>query len=225
MDETSLIPASEQLPLEHRLLRVSGQDSGRMILVLLHGMGSNEGGMMKLAEILPFGGMVYSLRAPYVVAPGKFAWYEADLSTGTPTIRFDEAEKSRALIRNFLEGLRELRGKDTMILVGGFSQGGVMAYNIGLTMPELVHGIFIMGSRLQSEIRPFIKPGDDLRSLEIYIGHGTEDKVLAISHAHEAADHLRQLGLSPDLHEYTMGHTIGPEMMKDLSVWVEKITA
>ena len=221
MEGQELITANADLPLDHRVVRVGDADAKGPVIILLHGMGSNEGGMLKLADILPGSGLVYALRAPYVISPGKYTWYEADLSTGTPTIRFDEAEKSRALIISFINGVRKKLGLSTdKVIVGGFSQGGVMSYNLGLTSPDLIKGIFILGSRLQAEIRSFIRPADELKDLKIFIGHGTEDRVLSLSHAHEAAGYLRQLGLHPELHEYQAGHTIVPEMVKDLMKWM-----
>jgi len=221
MQEQELIPASTTLPLEHRVLHVGSPTDKGPVIILLHGMGSNEGGMLKLASILPKSGIVYALRAPYTLGPGKFAWYEVDFSTGTPTIHFDEAEKSRALIRTFIQGIRDRHDMgDEKVIVGGFSQGGVMCYNIGLTTPEMVKGIFIMGSRLPPEIRPYIKSAEELKELKIFIGHGNEDRVLPLSHAHEALDLLRALGLQPEGHEYTMGHTIGPDMIEDLKRWM-----
>jgi phospholipase/carboxylesterase len=207
--------------LDHRVLHIGTSEDKGPVILLLHGMGSNEGGMLKLASILPKSGIVYALRAPYMLEPGKFSWYEVDFSTGTPSIRFDEAEKSRALIRTFIQGIRVRHdmGVDKVI-VGGFSQGGVMSYNVGLTSPEMVKGIFILGSRLPPEIRPFMKSAEELKNLKIFIGHGNEDRVLPLSHAHEALDHLRALGLQPEGHEYAMGHTIGPEMVEDLKRWM-----
>jgi phospholipase/carboxylesterase len=216
-----LINATVELPLDHRVMPVGHATPQGPVLILLHGMGSNEGGMLKLSEILPDGGLIYALRAPYVMSPGKYTWYEADLSGGTPTIRFDEAEKSRALIHTFIRGVRHRHGLGgEKVIVGGFSQGGVMSYNLGLTSPDLIKAIFILGSRLQPQIRPLIKPVQELKDLSIFIGHGTEDRVLALAHAHEAAGYLRGIGLAPELHEYALGHTIGPEMISDLKDWI-----
>lgn len=195
------------------------------IIILLHGMGSNEGSMLKLADIAPAGSLVYSLRAPDTISPGKFTWYQAVFSNGLPSIRFDEAERSRHLILKFIrEVLRKQGDQVSKVIVGGFSQGGVMSYNIGLTAPELVSGVFILGSRLQSEIRPHIRPTAELKQLKIFIGHGTEDKMLNITHAHEAVAYLRHIGLQPSLHEYPIGHTIAPEMMMDLGEWLAGIS-
>ena len=226
MQEQELITASEDLPLDHRVVRMGNAYAKGPVIFLLHGMGSNEGGMLKLADVLPESGLVYALRAPYVISPGKYTWYEADLSTGTPTIRFDEAERSRALIQRFIRNVRDRLGIiHEKIIVGGFSQGGVMSYNLGLTSPDLINAIFILGSRLQAEIRPFNRPTHELKDQKIFIGHGTEDRVLPLSHAHEAVAYLHGMGLHPELREYALGHTIGPEMISDLKNWITDLTS
>src|SRR5699024_12422750 len=48
--------------------------SGRPLLVLLHGYGSQEHDLMALAEHLPKGPVVASLRAPLPAGPG-YAWF------------------------------------------------------------------------------------------------------------------------------------------------------
>ena len=224
MQTSELILATPELPLDHRMVQVGERKDGDPIIILLHGMGSNEGGMLKLADIGPPGSTIYSLRAPDTMSPGKYSWYHAILTEGTPSIRFDEAERSRHLILRFIKSVRDQKGgSGAKVIVGGFSQGGVMSYNIGLTAPELVSGIFILGSRLQSEIRTHIRPSTELKHLKVFVGHGTDDRMLLLSHAHEAVAYLRHIGLHPSLHEYPIGHTISPEMMSDLGLWFANI--
>ena len=46
------------------------------LLVLMHGVGSNEDDLFALADFVPAPFHVLSLRAPFVLGPGSYAWFE-----------------------------------------------------------------------------------------------------------------------------------------------------
>jgi phospholipase/carboxylesterase len=224
MPDTHIIPADSTTPLAYRVITPDGDATNGPIIMLLHGMGSNENALLKLSSVFPSSSTIILLRAPYEMAPGKYSWYHAILAGGKPTIRFDEAERSRTLLFSFISGiLKKLNRSSDKILVGGFSQGGVMTYNLGLTEPERFKGIFILGSRLQEEIRPLIKPSSALQHLPVFIGHGVEDQTLSLRYAQASVQYLRDLGIHPSYHEYPAGHTITTQMMVDLGGWIKEL--
>lgn len=60
-----------------------------------------------------------------------------------------------------------------------------MAYSIGLTRPDLIHGIVIMSGQLLEEVKPQIASKDRLGQLNVFISHGTNDQMLGIHYARE----------------------------------------
>lgn len=191
------------------------------LLVLLHGVGSNEQDLFSFADKLPGKYLIVSVRAPYVLGPNRFAWYEVDLTKGAPVINAEQAEQSRKTILHFLDKLKTNHPYDeSSVYFCGFSQGAIMSYNVGLTRPDLIHGIAIMSGRLLSEVKQIIKKQDQLKDLKVFISHGTKDLVLNSQYAIDAKDYLISIGIAPNYHEYDAGHTINDAMLNDLIQWL-----
>lgn len=193
------------------------------LIILLHGIGSNEHDLFSFADHLPDKFLVVSAQAPYSLGNNGYAWYHADFSTPKPTFNKEEAEKSRNTIIQFI---RELKTQhpfdDKQVYLVGFSQGAIMSYSVGLTRPDLIKGIAIMSGRLLEEVKPLIKPNEKLKQLNIFISHGTNDPVLNIQNARDAVAYLKTLDLNPTYKEYPEGHAINNEMLSDLIGWLNR---
>jgi phospholipase/carboxylesterase len=207
----------------HYLVRQAKITTGKPpLLILLHGLGSNEEDLFSLADQLPAHFLVVSVRAPYTIGPASYAWYHLDLSSGKPVYSFEEAEKSRNTLVQFIGDLSESHSFDPkQIYLGGFSQGGIMSYSVGLTHPELLKGIVVLSGRLLEEVKPKIVAKEKLRSLRIFISHGTKDQTLDISGARSAHSLLKSLGLNPTYKEYIEGHGVNAFMIADLFNWLK----
>ena len=192
------------------------------LMILMHGVGSNEQDMFAFAEHLPDNFLILSARGPLTVGPKSFAWFQVDLTTGVSVINYDQAEKSRKIIIQFIESLKIRHSFDEKkIYLGGFSQGGIMSYSVGLTRPDLIKGIVVMSGRLLKEVRPLIASTENINSLDVFISHGISDNVLNIEYAREAHAYLKTLGLVPTYKEYEARHSISNEMFQDLIPWLK----
>lgn len=193
------------------------------LLILLHGVGSNEKDLFSFADQLPDNYLVISARAPYEISPGSYAWYEVDFSSGKPVINKEKAEKSRSILVQFINQLKEKhKFDDRRVYLCGFSQGAIMAYSVGLTRPDKIKGIAVLSGRLLEEVKPLIKQSEALSKLKVFISHGTQDNVLPVHYANEASAYLKGLGISPDYKEYPEGHTISSGMLDALAEWLRK---
>lgn len=192
------------------------------LVVLLHGVGSNEKDLFSFANQFPANFLVVSARAPYAISEGRYTWFQVDFSTGRPHINPEQAEQSRKTIIEFIGQLKGIYSIDEkQVYLVGFSQGGIMSYSVGLTHPQLIHGIGVMSSRLLDEVKPLIASKTALAKLNIFISHGTNDAVLNIDYARSAKTYLKTLALEPTYKEYTEGHTINKEMLGDLLNWLK----
>jgi phospholipase/carboxylesterase len=191
------------------------------LIILMHGVGSNEQDLFSLANYLPDNALIVSARAPYVLGHGSYAWFQFDFEGTQRKIDSEQAEASRKLIVQFIGQLKDRFVFDQgQIYLCGFSQGGIMAYSVGLTHPELVRGIVVMSGRLLDEVKPLIVADDILAGLKIFILHGTKDNVLNIHCARDSYAYLKTLNLHPAYKEYPEGHTINNEMLIDLVKWL-----
>ena len=192
------------------------------LIILLHGVGSNEKDLFSFAEKLPDNFLVVSARAPYTIGQDSYAWYEVDFSSGQPVINKEQAEKSRTTIVDFITQLKTLHSFDEkQVYLCGFSQGAIMSYSVGLTRPDLIKGIAVMSGRLLEEVKPEIKDTVNLKQLKVFVSHGSNDNVLGIHYARESVAYLKGLGITPFYKEYPEGHTISNAMLQDMLLWLK----
>lgn len=208
-------------PLHYLVKHPKIENGQTPLLILLHGVGSNEKDLFSFADQLPENFMVVSARAPFELGPDSYAWYEVDFSTGKPVINKEKAEKSRILILQFIDHLKEKYKFDSkQVYLCGFSQGAIMSYSVGLTSPDKIKGIAVLSGRLLEEVKPLIKPGAQLKQLNVFISHGTNDNVLGVHYAQGSNSYLKELGINSTYKEYPEGHTISNAMITDLISWL-----
>jgi phospholipase/carboxylesterase len=211
----------EKLMLIYKILQPKLTDQKPGLILLLHGIGSNEDDLFRLADQFPAGFVVVSARAPYTISAGKYTWFELGFSNGERLINAEQAEKSRLVINTFISQLIDKYDLDSKrVFLGGFSQGGIMSYSVGLTFPKKLAGIFILSSRLLPEVKPLIKSKEELQSLPIFIAHGKNDPVLPLAYAHDALAYLKALTNNITYTEYDMVHTVGDKELADLVNWI-----
>lgn len=193
------------------------------LLILMHGVNSNEQDLFSLADQLPDKYLVIAAQGPYKISGNGYAWYHADFSVSPAIINKEEAEKTRELIITFIG---QLKGKYTFdeskVFLCGFSQGAIMSYSVGLTHPDKIRGIAVMSGRILDEVKPKVVAAKQLKQLNVFISHGTNDKVLAVQQARDANLYLAKMGVYATYKEYMDGHTINREMFGDLVDWLNK---
>lgn len=192
------------------------------VIILLHGVGSNEEDLFSFANQLPDQFLVISARAPITLALGSYAWYQVEFSTGKPSYNFEEEETGRKTLLQFIDQIKEKYSPGSKeIYLMGFSQGAIMSYSVGLTRPDLVKGIAVMSGRLLEEIRPLMASKDQLKKLRVFISHGTNDQTLPVRYAQEAVVFLKSNGIEPVYKEYEESHGINNDMFSDFLQWLK----
>lgn len=191
------------------------------MLLLLHGVGSNEHDLIQLAPYLDPRFFVVSARAPITLAPGMYAWFEVQLDPVRPIINPQQAESSREKLLTFIDKAIETYRIDPLrVYLMGFSQGAIMSFSVSLTHPEKMAGIVAMSGRVLPEIVPHIAAPEALRDLPIFVAHGTEDQVLPIHHGRAARELLQQLPVALTYREYPIGHQISDQSLADIAGWL-----
>ncbi|GAB4186093.1 MAG: phospholipase [Roseiflexaceae bacterium] len=191
------------------------------LLILLHGVGSNEQDLFQLAPQLDPRLLVVSARAPNMRSPGAYAWFEVQFTPQGPIINPAQAEASRQQLIRFIGEVTEAyQANPQRVYLMGFSQGAIMSASIALTAPELVAGAVLMSGRILPEIKPLIAPAEALRDLPVLLIHGTHDSVLPIQHGRASHQLLSSLPLKLSYHEFPIGHTISPESLATIQQWL-----
>ncbi|WP_255481194.1 alpha/beta hydrolase [Pontibacter sp. Tf4] len=218
MKQTEL---QDDLVLQYLVKPATQEVSKKKAIILLHGVGSNEADLFSLAPLLPAEFIVISARGPVTLGSGRYAWYEVDFSSGKPAINAGQEKQSRERILEFVEQVKQKYSLDEVYL-GGFSQGAIMSYSLGLLHPGTITGVVALSGRILQEIRPEVKPGKDVENLKVFIAHGTQDGTLPVHYAREAKEYLQQLQVTPACFEYNGGHQITQEVLTNLANWLQK---
>lgn len=189
-------------------------DAPAMRLVLMHGYGSNERDLAGLAEELPEEIDVVCLRAPHAMEYGGYAWF--DISVGSETFEYDldAFQHSTALV---LQAVAELRLPDVPLVVGGFSQGAMMAAAALLIDAEIDAAWLMSGAFPPSLELPDSPPRPVLAQ------HGTSDPVLPLPLGQDLARRLREAGMDVDAREYPMAHTVSAQSLADGVEWLLRL--
>jgi phospholipase/carboxylesterase len=193
------------------------------VIFLLHGVASNEKDLFSFADQLPGKYLVVSVRAPYILGPESYAWYHVGFATGKPVANGQGEEKSRNEILAFMGQFERVHPYDeNEVYLVGFSQGAIMSFAVGLTRPDKVRGIAVMSGRILDDVKPLVASPDKLKHLQVFMTHGTNDKVLDIGYARASKAYLNTVGIKPTYKEYPEGHTISREMVVDLIGWLSR---
>lgn len=191
------------------------------LLLLLHGVGSNEDNLFKLALQFDERFLILSVRAPNIYASGNYAWFEVAFTPQGTMINERQAESSRqALIKFISEATQAYNADPHQIYLAGFSQGAIMSASVALTRPDLLAGGVLMSGRILPEIHPLIAAPEYLRKLSFLVIHGTADTVLPIHHGKSSRDLLSTLPVRLDYREYAMGHEISQHSLGDVNDWL-----
>jgi phospholipase/carboxylesterase len=217
METNSNMPDS--LVLQYLVREPKVQSAKKKAIILLHGVGSNEADLFSLADQLPDDFLIICPRGQYTLGAGRYAWYNVDFSTGKPIFDTAQEASSRAIIKQFVEQVKQ-QYQVSEIYLGGFSQGAIMSYSVGLTNPQNIKGIIALSGRLLVEIRPSIFKNEEVQQLKVFIAHGVQDNTLPVQYAREAKSYLENLGIQSSYHEYNMGHQINGAVIKGLKDWL-----
>lgn len=210
--------------LEHLVRRPQiVSDQPPPMLILLHGVGSNEEDLMGLAAQLDGRFLIVSARAPITLGPGSFAWFHVQFAPAGFLMNPLEAEASRKKLMQFVdEAVREYQADPKRVYLMGFSQGCIMSIYAALTEPEKFAGVVGMSGRLLPEAVPGLASRDRLKHLEIIVVHGTQDQVIPIEYGREIRDQLNALPVKFGYKEYPMGHYVSPESFADVTRWLSE---
>lgn len=197
------------------------------LLLLMHGVGSNEQDLFGLAPYVPVPFHVLSLRAPYRMGPDANAWFAFSVNAdGSRSIDEPQEAASRALVAQTVEAAaRQLGVPAGRVVVGGFSQGGIMALSLLLTRPELLHAALVLHSRLLPQALPHAAPAQALRGKRLWVSHGLQDNVIPLASAHAIRDHAATLPLEMAYREYPGMHEIRPAELQGAMEWLQGLVA
>jgi phospholipase/carboxylesterase len=200
--------ALERASITHRVRLADGNPAGA--LVLMHGRGADELDLAPLLDLLDPDRRLVGLlpRGPLSLPPGGAHWYIVreigypDSPTFLQTFAGASAWADTALAE---------AGVDTSSTVfGGFSQGAVMSYSLGLAAARPRPAGILAMSGFIPRVDGFELDLDGRASLPVSISHWTHDPVIGVEWGRDARERLEAAGASVSYREDPVDHQIAP---------------
>lgn len=228
------------------LVRIAGGADGRgggsgPTVILLHGFGAPGDDLVPLGEAL---GAPPGTRFVFPVGPLSLpmgagearAWWMLDLER---LQRDRAAGRPRDPSPDVPQGLAEARGEVLALLdelprrlgadprqtvLGGFSQGAMLACDVALRTDRPFAGLALLSGALlaRHEWTPLMPKR---RGLKVFQSHGTQDPLLPFALAEQLRDLLTKAGLSVDWVGFRGGHEIPPVIVTRLGSFLRSVLA
>lgn len=173
------------------------------LIACLHGFSGNS---QQLAPFAPmFNLPEYQFLfpdAPYSNSYGGRMWYN---------LRHGDDRGLAASRQQLIDWLTSLEARTgvplSRTILAGFSQGGAMTLDVGLTLP--LAGLVCLSGYLQT--KPELRVGQSFPP--VLIAHGRQDGMVPLSAAQNARDSLKALGVTVKYQEFDMGHIVIPAVL------------
>lgn len=202
-------PAVPAASLKYAEIATGGArvDEPAPLVIALHGLGDRPENFLAVFNGFEARAHVVAPHSNTAHGPG-FSWFGGG---GELTDRAAPVIASMAsAVAKFASEMAEAQPTLGKPIVMGFSQGGALAFEIGVHHPEAVAATFPVGGWLTPALWPTAEPNIPV---PLTLFHGTADTVVPFGKTKAAVDALHKLGFPIELHEYEgVGHGIsGPE--------------
>ncbi len=208
------------------------------LVVLMHGFGAPADDLVPLADFmrLPSGTRLAFPAAPIALElwSGARAWWMIDLGryeavwTGGDLTKLSEDEPpglgdARARIDAMLDELQgELAVAGSRIVLGGFSQGAMLACDTALRSDRPLGGLVLLsGTFLCRSI--WRERMAARRDLPVFQSHGRSDPLLPFSLAEDLHRTLTAAGFAVDWLPFAGGHEIPPQVLSGASRFLSRV--
>ena len=175
--------------------------ASRRLMIVLHGLGDSLEGWLWLPGALRLPWLNFLL----VNAPdpyyGGWSWYDIESGAGI--------DASRQLLFELLDGLKEYPAGQ--IVFSGFSQGCLMAIEVGARYPRRLAGIVGISGYVHEPEQLIREFSPVARQQRFLLTHGTQDPLIPIQKTRQQMALLKEAGLKIDWREFVKAHTVAGE--------------
>ena len=214
---------NEDLSFKYLIKEPQSKKSKSPLLILLHGFGSNESDLHSFANYLPENHYIVSIRAPFNLPNGGFAWY--NISFDEDMNKFNDHDQAKDSINKIINFIDELSNKylidKNKISLLGFSQGTILSYALCLNYPEKFKNIIGFSGYIDEAMINVKSKNIDYSRLNLYISHGKDDPVIPVDWARKSTEVLKRNKINYSFNEFNSGHTISSENFYDFKNWLE----
>lgn len=150
------------------------------------------------------------------------AWYDILEMSLDRKVDMENIHESAHQIEQLVEELAEQGISSDRVVLAGFSQGGVIAYQVALTGKYSFAGVMALSTYIADPEAVLDAVQSANASTPILLQHGSFDPVVDISLAKRANKLLLDKGYNAEFITYDMPHSVCPEQIKYMSHWLNQ---
>lgn len=148
------------------------------------------------------------------------AWYDIKAMDIDRIVDTEQLGESSSAVGRLVDQQIEQGIPSDRIIIAGFSQGGAVAYELGLSYPRRLAGI--IGLSTYFATAETVKLSDANRDIPINIYHGTFDPIVPESLGRLSVEKLRAMEYSPAYQTYPMEHSVCLEEVVDIGKFITR---
>ena len=190
------------------------------LIILIHGDGGNEKDLFSLIDYLPKEAYIISLRGPIELFNNSYAWYDIYVDANNKFYDHEGAKKIRDELSKFIDEIIKHPNIDSdNITLIGFSQGAILSHAISYSYPGKIKNIMALSGVIDEKI---MKRADSKPKTNIYISHGTNDKMIDYHISRESLNFYKSKDIDFTFESYDQGHGINEKNLKSLIIWLKE---
>ena len=194
-------------------------------LVLMHGRGTSERDLAPLLDVFDPDRRLVGLapRGPLELPPGGRHWYVIrQLGFPDPDTFGASFE---ALVTWLDRALAEHGVGIDRTVLGGFSQGGVMAYALSFVAGRPAPAGILEMSTFMPTVAGYELDLSGREGFPAAVAHGELDQIIPVNWGREAAERLRAAGADVLYRESPVPHTLDPRELPTWEAWMRRVLA
>lgn len=206
---------------------IMGQDS-KPTLIMFHGYGADCFDLVPLSEVVSQASDWHWIfpQGPFEVPIGPGwtgrAWWPLniqditsarDISSENPPVLAEIRKKVMAMIET-------LKIPWNQIVLGGFSQGGMLALDIAMHAPENPMGLVLLSTALLNK-QGLASIAGNHKGLTFYLSHGAQDPVIEIKNSQRLEGFLNSHGIKGKLRIFQGGHEIPAAILAEVGTYLD----
>ena len=148
------------------------------------------------------------------------AWYDIKAMDIDRVVDTDQLMASSDAVGRLVDREIERGVASGNIVIAGFSQGGAVAYELGLSYPKRLAGIVALSTYFATA--KTVRVSEANRGIPISIYHGTRDPMVPESLGRLSVEKLKEMGFDPTYQTFPMEHSVCLEEVQDIGRFIRQ---
>ncbi|EHJ06256.1 phospholipase/carboxylesterase [Marinobacter sp. DSM 26671] len=148
------------------------------------------------------------------------AWYDIKAMDIDRVVDTEQLRASADAVAKLVEQQKHKGIPPERIIIAGFSQGGAVAYELGLSYPERFGGVLALSTYFATA--DTVERSEANADVPISVYHGTFDPMVPESLGVRSVETLKEMGYDPSYQTFPMEHSVCLEEIQDIGRFIRR---